>query len=708
MKTAVVLLTLIAGLAFAVGPANTPGTVDRTTDRDPAAPARAPYGAFSTLMDPPETVWTRPVAYSAYCVGVTDVQDTMMWVTAGQTALKVYRINIADPARPLIDSFAQTGGPSGWGLRDMAYKAATDEVFAGFDGQRFHVYNATTRVPNGTYTVTGYSLTVRGFAHHPVEDSCWTCNFTTSPMCKFSITGTNGRTVRAAAQMSSAYGLAWDATNSCFWVTMAGGAGASPIWKMTYPGYAVPDSFNPAGWDLGGGIEMWRGDTFMLALEQAEPDRIWCFRMITGGGVGHDVALSGIVRPPSTMTQGSVVPKAMVRNRGTNPEGNFPVTCWIDSAGMRLYNHTATYVGPLAPGATDSVVMPAPWSSGPAGNTYTVTFFTALSGDENPANDTAIGRTTISGARFADTLIVKRIPLFAPTIDGVIQPGEWASSIWYDLSDLAGRGGAPYPAGSNYGFFMYDDNFMYYAMDCPNYTGRTNYDQFGPYMDEDRSGTWSTDSSEGNHWIEYVSNDSLVYRALLNTTPSVWRMPGQCPSCVSATSTTSGHLQFEAKIPFGTRKGDYTVDPGDTVKFFQYTAVGGGTQFIGWWPQTLLMAQWPNPLYYGIMWFDPVVVSVEEGRVASVPYALYRVANPVRNSASISYYVGRRSDVSLGVYDVTGKLVKTLESGTFDPGVRNLVWNRTTDSGSRVASGTYFYRLTVDGKSVSAKAVVLE
>jgi hypothetical protein len=184
-------------------------------------------------------------------------------------------------------------------------------------------------------------------------------------------------------------------------------------------------------------------------------------------------------------------------------------------------------------------------------------------------------------------------------------------------------------------------------------------------------------------------------------------MPGQCPGCVSASSTTSGHLQLEAKIPFGSRKGDYTVDPGDTVKYFQYTAVGGGTQFIGWWPQSLVMSNWPNPAYYGVMWFDPEV-GVEEGRVASVPYALYRVSNPVRNSASISYYVGRRSDVSLGVYDVTGKLVKTLESGTFEPGVRNLVWSRTSESGGRVASGTYFYRLTVDGKSVSAKAVVLE
>jgi hypothetical protein len=37
-----------------------------------------------------------------------------------------------------------------------------------------------------------------------------------------------------------------------------------------------------------------------------------------------------------------------------------------------------------------------------------------------------------------------------------------------------------------------------------------------------------------------------------------------------------------------------------------------------------------------------------------------------------------------------------------------VTWNRTSNSGSRVSNGTYFYRLTVDGKSVSSKSVVLE
>jgi hypothetical protein len=192
---------------------------------------------------------------------------------------------------------------------------------------------------------------------------------------------------------------------------------------------------------------------------------------------------------------------------------------------------------------------------------------------------------------------------------------------------------------------------------------------------------------------------------LLDLTPTVW-LYGSVPGAVSKTSTTSGHLQFEAKVPLGTQKYELDVMPGDTVGYFQYVAVSGGTLYNGWWPQTLLNANWANPQYYGTMIFE-TEVGVQESPDAS--FALYR-ASPsiVRDETRIDYYVSRNSTVSLGVYDVAGKLVKTLASGSAAPGVRTATWNRTDNSGRRVANGTYFYRLAVDGKSVSSKAIVLK
>jgi len=708
VKTGAILFCLMFGFAFAAGPASTPLTAPVVNDVNPAAQARAPYGPFSTMDDPPTVEWTFNCEFdSAYNVGVTPVQDSLCWVSCGQSALLIGIYNIADPAHPFRTSFAQTGGPSGWGIRDMSYKKATDEVFAGFDNQRFHVYNASTHELNNTYTVSGYSGTVRGMAHSPIEDSCWTCNFTTSPMAKFSITGANGHQVKAAADMASSYGIAVDTIQQCFWVTQAGAVGASPTWKMDFS-YSVVDSFNAVGWDLGGGCEMWR-DTFLLALEQATPDMIWCFRFALTAP-SHDVGVNAVIAPSGGIGPGPVTPEVKVRNFGANPESNIPVTCWIDSGATRVYAANAILPGPLGRGAEADVTFAPNWNPGPAGARYNVTMFTALEGDLNRGNDTTIGTTTVAGAVFAETIHVRGLGTFPPTIDGNITPGEWSASIMYDISDILGRGGTPQPAGSNIAYYLYDlaEGFVYFAVDCPNRSSRVDYDQFAPFMDEDKSGTWSADSSEGNQWVEFVADsDEVIYRALLSTRPDVWEM-GVTPDAVSASSLASGHLQFEAKIPIGADNWDYSISSGDTVGYFQYTAFDNAALYAGWWPQTLTGSQWSYPQYYGPMVFDSVIPGVE-ARDPKLPYALYK-ASPslVRDCANINYYVGRHANVELGVYDATGSLVKSLAGGVVTPGERTATWNRTDNTGSRVANGIYIYRLVVDGEAVSGKAIVLK
>lgn len=80
----------------------------------------------------------------------------------------------------------------------------------------------------------------------------------------------------------------------------------------------------------------------------------------------------------------------------------------------------------------------------------------------------------------------------------------------------------------------------------------------------------------------------------------------------------------------------------------------------------------------------------------------------VRDLGRISYVVPSAGRVNLSVYDINGSLVKTLEDGVLEAGRRTTTWNRTANNGSRVASGTYFYRLTVGDKVSSAKAVVVD
>jgi uncharacterized repeat protein (TIGR01451 family) len=83
--------------------------------------------------------------------------------------------------------------------------------------------------------------------------------------------------------------------------------------------------------------------------------------------------------------------------------------------------------------------------------------------------------------------------------------------------------------------------------------------------------------------------------------------------------------------------------------------------------------------------------------------------NPFNPSTVIEFSTGKQALVSLRVYDAAGRLVSTLVDAPTEPGVHTVVWDGTNESGERVASGVYFYQLTVDGQDVAArKAIVLK
>jgi hypothetical protein len=77
--------------------------------------------------------------------------------------------------------------------------------------------------------------------------------------------------------------------------------------------------------------------------------------------------------------------------------------------------------------------------------------------------------------------------------------------------------------------------------------------------------------------------------------------------------------------------------------------------------------------------------------------------NPANPISKLSYVIPRNAgsqDVRLRIFDVNGRLVRTLVSGVQSPGPYTSIWDGRDDSGRGVASGNYFARLNV-GKSFS-------
>jgi flagellar hook assembly protein FlgD len=80
--------------------------------------------------------------------------------------------------------------------------------------------------------------------------------------------------------------------------------------------------------------------------------------------------------------------------------------------------------------------------------------------------------------------------------------------------------------------------------------------------------------------------------------------------------------------------------------------------------------------------------------------------NPARR-ANVNFTLPHAADVQLGVYDVAGRRVALLASGNLPAGSYQRAWDGRDESGTRMHSGVYFYRLRAGNEVRRATAVLL-
>ena len=97
-------------------------------------------------------------------------------------------------------------------------------------------------------------------------------------------------------------------------------------------------------------------------------------------------------------------------------------------------------------------------------------------------------------------------------------------------------------------------------------------------------------------------------------------------------------------------------------------------------------------------------VGIEE--ITPETYAFEIVGNPFVSTAVVKYALPVNEFVSIKVYDISGKLVKTLVSGNVDAGYYNLKWDGTDDSGRRLAEGIYFVKMTTPSYRATKKVIL--
>lgn len=105
-------------------------------------------------------------------------------------------------------------------------------------------------------------------------------------------------------------------------------------------------------------------------------------------------------------------------------------------------------------------------------------------------------------------------------------------------------------------------------------------------------------------------------------------------------------------------------------------------------------------------------VGIEEEELISYSMPLvtkvYQNApNPLTHNSNINYQLSEKSNVSLKIYDITGKLVRTLIHEEKPAGRYSVRWDGKSQNGKNVSSGVYFYRFSAGSFSETKKMVVL-
>jgi flagellar hook assembly protein FlgD len=83
--------------------------------------------------------------------------------------------------------------------------------------------------------------------------------------------------------------------------------------------------------------------------------------------------------------------------------------------------------------------------------------------------------------------------------------------------------------------------------------------------------------------------------------------------------------------------------------------------------------------------------------------------NPFNPQTVIAFEILEHATVSLRVFDVSGRLVRTVLDGeVVAGGRREVIWDGRDKNSQQVAAGVYFYRLDADGYSETKSMALIK
>jgi len=165
-----------------------------------------------------------------------------------------------------------------------------------------------------------------------------------------------------------------------------------------------------------------------------------------------------------------------------------------------------------------------------------------------------------------------------------------------------------------------------------------------------------------------------------------------------ATSNYAGVPAAPADVMLVTRSGPFSLVPGDSAKIAFALVIGSNMADLY---NNALQARNRYNLSTDIA--DNGNGNLPSGFVLNQNYP-----NPFNPTTTISFILDKKQDIQLTVYNLLGQRVKILYTGAASAGAHQIEWDATDDSGKKVSSGVYFYRLNGDAQVASRKMTLLK
>ena len=137
--------------------------------------------------------------------------------------------------------------------------------------------------------------------------------------------------------------------------------------------------------------------------------------------------------------------------------------------------------------------------------------------------------------------------------------------------------------------------------------------------------------------------------------------------------------------------GPFSMAPGDTQEVVVAEIAAGAFSPVTYLDAVDLLK------YYAEIVRTQRLVGVPDLPVPTVFELAQNYPNPFNPTTTIRYFLPGMSRVSLKIYNILGQEVRTLVDESQMAGEKTSLWNGTNNAGHAVASGVYFYRLSVQG-----------